>query len=78
MRENRPSGLMRGGKQTVIGSRASQSVVSRLLYTKGVSAWTLLSWGLSHSESLALFIGFLALAFQIFLPSVKCQELVRP
>ena len=33
MRENRPSGLMRGGKQTVIGPRASQSVASRLLYT---------------------------------------------
>jgi hypothetical protein len=32
MRENRPSGLMRGGKQTVIGPRASQSVASRLLY----------------------------------------------
>jgi hypothetical protein len=31
MRENRPSGLMRGGKQTVIGF-ASQSVPSRLLY----------------------------------------------
>ena len=38
MRENRPSGLMRGGKQTVIGPRASQSVASRLLYTAGVSA----------------------------------------
>ncbi len=34
MRENRPSGLMRGGKTTVIGS-ASQSVSSRLLYTEG-------------------------------------------
>ena len=33
MRENRPSGLMRGGKQTVIGLRASQSVASCLLYT---------------------------------------------
>jgi hypothetical protein len=33
MRENRPSGLMRGGKQTVIGPRAFQSVASRLLYT---------------------------------------------
>ena len=32
MRENRLSGLMRGGKQTVIGPRASQSVASRLLY----------------------------------------------
>ena len=32
MRENRPSGLMRGGKQTVIGPRAFQSVASRLLY----------------------------------------------
>ena len=32
MRENRLSGLMRGGKQTVIGLRASQSVASRLLY----------------------------------------------
>ena len=32
MRENRLSGLMRGGKQTVIGL-ASQSVASRLLYT---------------------------------------------
>ena len=31
MREIRPSGLMRGGKQTVIGF-ASQSVVFRLLY----------------------------------------------
>jgi hypothetical protein len=36
MRENRLSGLMRGGKQTVIGPRASQSVASRLLYTPGV------------------------------------------
>ncbi len=34
MRENRLSGLMRGGKQTVIGQRASQSVASRLLYTR--------------------------------------------
>ena len=33
MRENRLSGLMRGGKQTVIGPSASQSVASRLLYT---------------------------------------------
>jgi len=33
MREKRLSGLMRGGKQTVIGPRASQSVASRLLYT---------------------------------------------
>jgi hypothetical protein len=33
MRENRPSGLMRGGKQLVIGPRASQSTASRLLYT---------------------------------------------
>ena len=33
MRENRLSGFMRGGKQTVIGPRASQSVASRLLYT---------------------------------------------
>ena len=33
MRENRPSGLMRGGKQTVIGQSASQSIASRLLYT---------------------------------------------
>ena len=32
MRENRPSGLMRGGKQTVIGC-ASHPVASRLLYT---------------------------------------------
>ena len=48
MRENRPSGLMRGGKQTVIGF-ASQPVASRLLYTfegvrrNGVSAqaWSL-------------------------------------
>ena len=32
MRENRLSGLMRGGKQTVIGI-ASQSVASCLLYT---------------------------------------------
>ena len=32
MRENRLSGLMRGGKQTVIGPRAFQSVTSRLLY----------------------------------------------
>lgn len=32
MRENRLSGLMRGGKQTVIGPRDSQSVASRLLY----------------------------------------------
>jgi hypothetical protein len=32
MRENRSSGLMRGGKQTVIGPRASKSVASRLLY----------------------------------------------
>jgi hypothetical protein len=34
MRENRLSGLMRGGKQTVIGL-AFQSVASRPLYTKG-------------------------------------------
>jgi hypothetical protein len=34
MRENRPSGLMRGGKQTVIGI-ASHSVASCLLYTCG-------------------------------------------
>ena len=33
MRENRLSGLMRGGKQTVIGTLASQSVASCLLYT---------------------------------------------
>ena len=33
MRENRLSGLMRGGKQTVIGSWAFQPVASRLLYT---------------------------------------------
>jgi len=33
MRENRLSGLMRGGKQTVIGLSASQSVASCLLYT---------------------------------------------
>ena len=32
MRENRPSGSMRGGKQTVIGPRAFHSVASRLLY----------------------------------------------
>jgi hypothetical protein len=32
MRENRLSGLMRGGKQAVVGF-ASQSVASRLLYT---------------------------------------------
>jgi hypothetical protein len=30
---HRSSGLMRGGKLTVIGPRASQSVASRLLYT---------------------------------------------
>ena len=36
MRENRLSGLMRGGKQTVIGPRAFQSIASRLLYTSGV------------------------------------------
>src|SRR5260221_13784869 len=34
MRENRPSGLMRGGKQTVIGLRAFHSAASRLLYTE--------------------------------------------
>src|SRR5260221_12405447 len=34
MREIRPSGLMRGGKQLVIGPRASQSTASRLLYTR--------------------------------------------
>jgi len=33
MRENRSSGLMRGGKTTVIGS-ASQPVSSRLLYNR--------------------------------------------
>ena len=33
MRENRPSGLMRGGKQTVIGF-AFHSVASCLLYTQ--------------------------------------------
>ena len=32
MRENRPSGLMKGGKQTVI-ALCSQPVASRLLYT---------------------------------------------
>ena len=32
MRENRPSGLMRGGKHPVIGPRVSQSVAHRLLY----------------------------------------------
>jgi hypothetical protein len=32
MRENRLSGLMRGGKPLVIGLRASQSTASRLLY----------------------------------------------
>jgi hypothetical protein len=32
VRENRLHGLMRGGKQTVIGPRASQPVASRLLY----------------------------------------------
>jgi len=37
MRENRLSGLMRGGKQTVIGTWASQSVASRLLYRS--DAW---------------------------------------
>jgi hypothetical protein len=37
MRENRLSGLMRGGKQTVIGPWASQSVASCLLYTPGAS-----------------------------------------
>ena len=31
MRENRPSGLMRGGKQKVIGTQASHSVASCLL-----------------------------------------------
>src|SRR4051812_639970 len=35
MRENRPSGLMRGGEQTVIGLVASQSVAPCLLYTRG-------------------------------------------
>ena len=38
MRENRSSGLMRGGKQTVIGPRASQSVASRLLYSNAAKA----------------------------------------
>lgn len=33
MRENRPSGLMRGGKHVVIGLRDFQSTASRLLYT---------------------------------------------
>lgn len=33
MRENRLSGLMRGGKQTVIGRTASHPVASCLLYT---------------------------------------------
>jgi hypothetical protein len=33
MRENRPSGLIRVGEQTVIGPRAFQPVDSRLLYT---------------------------------------------
>jgi len=46
MRENRPSGLMRGGKQTVFGLRASQSVVSRLLY-------------MSHEGFLRLFYGWI-------------------
>ena len=35
MRENRLSGLMRGGKQTVVSPRASQSVASRPLYRNG-------------------------------------------
>src|SRR5260221_588531 len=34
MRENRPSGLMRGGKQTVIGLRVFQSTAPRLLYVR--------------------------------------------
>ena len=38
MRENRPSGLMRGGKHTVIGPWASQSVTSRLLYLIATAA----------------------------------------
>jgi hypothetical protein len=33
MRENRSSGLMRGGKQAVTGPRAFQTGASRLLYT---------------------------------------------
>jgi hypothetical protein len=34
MRENRLSGLMRGGSQTVIGRKSSHSVGSCLLYTR--------------------------------------------
>jgi len=34
MRENRSSGLMRGGKSPVIGSIASHPVTSRLLYNE--------------------------------------------
>ncbi len=50
MRENRPSGLMRGGKQTVTGPRASQSVASRLLYTlPGLSGWL---WGMARPPRL--------------------------
>jgi hypothetical protein len=41
MRENRSSGLMRGGKQTVPGPRAFQSVACRLLYTPDASTRTL-------------------------------------
>jgi hypothetical protein len=36
MRENRTSGLMRGGSQTVMGASTSQPVGSRLLYTERV------------------------------------------
>jgi len=55
MRENRSSGLMRGGKSPVIGSIASHPVTSRLLYNEcnklsqgggrrvGVHRWILLS-----------------------------------
>jgi len=72
MRENRPSGLMRGGKQTVFGLRASQSVVSRLLYmSKYFLIWSRLwsrmrkiSWlflsGQQSVKSLANPLGFKA------------------
>lgn len=60
MRENRPSGLMRGGSQTVIGCKPSHPVGSCLLYT---------------SELLGYFFGFafftadfLAPLFALLLP----------
>ena len=49
MRENRPSGLMRGGKQPVIGPRAFQPAASRLFYTL-LSPFKVLEWKLPFAK----------------------------